>query len=86
MVDVDTPKPRLHYVSEGYLHYSEGTAGDGNIYVDDDGYNVKLDKLGRRYRVIQSTLQQSYHYVIYYVTIWPYYYVTICSTCGSLLI
>ena len=29
----------------------EGTAGDGNIYVDDDGYNVKLDKLGRRYRV-----------------------------------
>ena len=51
MVDVDTPKPRLHYVSEGYLHYSEGTAGDGNIYVDDDGYNVKLDKLGRRYRV-----------------------------------
>ena len=51
MVDVDTPKPRLRYVSEGYLHYSEGTAGDGNIYVDDDGYNVKLDKLGRRYRV-----------------------------------
>ena len=50
MVDVDTPKPRLHYVSEGYLHYSEGTAGDGNIYVDDDGYNVKLDKLGRRSR------------------------------------
>ena len=49
MVDVDTPKPRLHYVSEGYLHYSEGAAGDGNIYVDDDGYNVKLDKLGRRY-------------------------------------
>ena len=48
---VDTPKPRLHYVSEGYLRYSEGTAGDGNIYVDDDGYNVKLDKLGRRYRV-----------------------------------
>ena len=46
MVDVDTPKPRLHYVSEGYLHYSEGTAGDGNIYVDDDGYNVKLDKEG----------------------------------------
>ena len=34
-----------------YLRYSEGTAGDGNIYVDDDGYNVKLDKLGRRYRV-----------------------------------
>ena len=26
MVDVDTPKPRLHYVSEGYLRYSEGTA------------------------------------------------------------
>ena len=51
MVDVDAPKPRLHHVSEGYLHYSEGTAGDGNIYVDDDGYNVKLDKLGRRYRV-----------------------------------
>ena len=51
MVDVDSPKPRLHYVSEGYLHYAEGTAGDGNIYVDDDGYNVKLDKLGQRYRV-----------------------------------
>ena len=51
MVDVDIPKPRLHYVSEKYLHYSEGTAGDGNIYVDDDGYNVKLDKLGWRYRV-----------------------------------
>ena len=51
IVDVDTPKPRLHYVSEGYLRYSEGTAGDGNICVDDDGHNVKLDKLGRRYRV-----------------------------------
>ena len=38
-------------VSEGYAHYSEGTAGDGNIYVDDDGCNVKLEKLGRRDRV-----------------------------------
>ncbi|CAE7448301.1 unnamed protein product, partial [Symbiodinium pilosum] len=34
-----------------YLAWYGGTAGDGNIYVDDDGYNVKLDKLGRRYRV-----------------------------------
>ena len=51
MVDVDSPKPKLRYISERCLHYSEGTAGDGNIYVDDDGYNVKLDKLGRRYRV-----------------------------------
>ena len=40
----------LRYISKGYVHYSEGTAGNGNINVDDDaddgGYNVKLDKLG----------------------------------------
>ena len=58
MVDVDSPKPRLHYVSEGYLHYSEGTAGDGNIFVDDDGCNVKLDKLGRRYRVRSAGVRE----------------------------
>ena len=48
MVDVDSPKPKLRYIiSKGYVHYSEGTAGNGNIHVDDDdGYNVKLDKLG----------------------------------------
>ena len=36
MIDIDSPKPRLHYTSEGYLHYSEGIAGDSNIYIDDD--------------------------------------------------
>ena len=51
MVNVATPTPKLRYISEGGVHYSEGVAGDGNIYVDDDGCNVKLDKLGRRYRV-----------------------------------
>ena len=51
MIDVESAKPKLRYISEGHAHYSEGTAGDSNIYVDDDGYNVKLDKLGRRYRV-----------------------------------
>ena len=48
MVDVDSHKPKLRYISEGYVHFPEGTAGDGNIYVDDDGCNVKLDKLDRR--------------------------------------
>ena len=51
MVDVDTPKPKLRYVSEGCAQCSDGSPRDGNIYVDDDGCNVKLDKLGRRYRV-----------------------------------
>ena len=29
MVDVNTPKEKLLYISEGYAHYSEGLAGDG---------------------------------------------------------
>ena len=32
-------------------HYSCGSAGDGLIYHDDEGNWVKLDKLGRAYRV-----------------------------------
>ena len=58
MVDVDSHKPKLRYISEGYAHYSEGAAGDGHIYADDDGYNVKLDKLGRRYRVGSDGVRQ----------------------------
>ena len=57
MVDVAIPRPKLRYISEGGVHYSEGVAGDGNIYVDDDGYTVKL-KLGRRYRVRSNGVKE----------------------------
>ena len=33
------------------LHYSEGVASDGVIYVNDLGDEVKLDSKGRAYRV-----------------------------------
>ena len=41
---VDEAKPEL-------LHYSEGIASDGIVYVNDIGDEVKLDSRGRPYRV-----------------------------------
>ena len=41
----DKEKPEL-------LHYSEGVASDGIIYVNDIGDEVKLDSKGRAYRVV----------------------------------
>ena len=41
---VDEAKPKL-------LHYSEGIASDGVVYVNDIGDEVKLDSRGRPYRV-----------------------------------
>lgn len=43
------PKPDI--LDDRPDHYSYGSAGDGFIYHDDDGNWVKLDKLGRPYRV-----------------------------------
>ena len=43
-VRVDEAKPKL-------LHYSEGIASDGVVYVNDIGDEVKLDSRGRPYRV-----------------------------------
>ena len=41
---VDEAEPKL-------LHYSEGIASDGVVYVNDIGDEVKLDSRGRPYRV-----------------------------------
>ena len=43
--------PKRDILDEHPDHYSYGSAGDGFIYHDDDGNWVKLDKLGRMYRV-----------------------------------
>ena len=43
--------PKRDILDEHPDHYSYGSAGAGFIYHDDDGNWVKLDKLGRMYRV-----------------------------------
>ena len=43
--------PKRDILDEYPDYYSYGSAGDGFIYHDDDGNWVKLDKLGRMYRV-----------------------------------
>ncbi len=43
--------PKRDILDEHPDHYTYGKAGDGHIYHDDDGNWVKIDKLGRTYRV-----------------------------------
>ena len=51
-------KLKIVYKDPHPKHFSKGSAGDGVIYVDDDGNYVKLDKRGGRYRAREDGIRE----------------------------